>query len=79
MDQGRETQDAFPAGPKGETYTSNGHTGMDALGLRGEWTAQRNGFTPARDMCMCAHQLFGKIHFLQKRLVPRIVHYILER
>jgi hypothetical protein len=47
----------------GETHASNGHTGMDALGLRAAWTAQGNGFTPSRNMAPCDY-VFRQLRFV---------------
>jgi hypothetical protein len=55
-------------GSRGETYTSNGHTGMDAPGLRGAGTAQRNGFTPSRNMTSRDHLYSGKFIFFKNAL-----------
>ena len=48
----REKQDVFPAGPRGRTHAFGGRTSMYALGLRKAWKAQRNGFTPIRNVSL---------------------------
>jgi len=45
-----KAQKDLPAGPRGETHASNGWPWMATPGLRGAWTAQRDGSTPAGDM-----------------------------
>jgi hypothetical protein len=46
-------QKVFPAGPpRGETHASNGWPCTATQGLRAAWIAQRNGFTPIRNIIL---------------------------
>ena len=58
----------FPAAATGETHASNGHTRTYAPGLRGAWTAQRNGSTATRTVTERDHLYSGKFIFFKNAL-----------